>query len=259
MKLTRSMLTALACSALLTTPVFAADHGASVAKDKTDKTDKTIAGEPLSGAEPAPANFDAAKKAKQPDTKDAGTVKPGIVNGNPVVVLDPGHGGTDPGGVGNGLYEKNLTLDIALRSRSYMWANYPIWVYMTRETDTDVSLSGRTSYANSQNADFFVSYHINSYSDASPNGLETYYYPGASDGLSLATNLYNKLKGSYSTLRGVKSADYYVLHYTNMSAALGETGFISNASDATKLNDANFRQQLAVQYAQGMHVYWWGY
>ncbi|KEO81599.1 hypothetical protein EL26_19685 [Tumebacillus flagellatus] len=175
-----------------------------------------------------------------------------------MIALDAGHGGSDPGGVGNGLYEKNLTLDIANRTKSYITTNYPASVVMTRSSDVDVSLQSRCDIANNAGANFFVSMHINAFSDSTANGLETYYYPGSSNGLNLATDIYNKLKGSYSTLRGVKSADFYVLHYTNMPASLGETGFISNATDASKLNTTTFRQQLATQYAQGMHLYWWG-
>ena len=174
-------------------------------------------------------------------------------------MLDPGHGGSDPGAVGYGLQEKDITLDIALRTRAYIWANYPMWVYMTRESDVYKSLSERTSFANSQYADLFVSMHINSYSTTAAIGLETYGYPGAADSISLATHAYEKLKPSFSVWRGVKTADYYVLKYTNMTAMLGETGFISNPTDAGNLAKDTFRQQLAVQYAQGMHTYWWGY
>jgi N-acetylmuramoyl-L-alanine amidase len=247
MKIKRTLLAALAMTTLFAVPTFAATGTPAT-------SGATVANEPMASSAPAPAGFDPAqKKSAVHSTESIG------IEANPVIVLDPGHGGSDPGGVGNGLQEKDLTLDIANRTKSYMNANYPASVYMTRTSDVYVSLDGRTTYANNLGASFFTSMHINSFSDASPNGLETYYYPGAADGQSLATNIYNKLKGSYSTLRGIKSADFYVLHYTYMAAALGETGFISNATDAANLKSATFKQNLAVQYAQGMHVYWWGY
>ncbi|WP_110114739.1 N-acetylmuramoyl-L-alanine amidase [Bacillus sp. CGMCC 1.16541] len=217
-----------------------------------------IADEPMWNVAPPPENYDP-KLKEQLDQEDVKNKKGIRAAANPIIVLDPGHGGTDPGAVGNGIREKDIVLDIAKRSRDYIIANYPATVYMTRSTDTTLSLESRTAYANSVGANFFVSMHINSYSTSSPNGLETYHYYGSTNGSKLATSTYNKLKSSYSTLRGVKEAGFYVLKYTNMPATLGETGFISNSMDAANLANATFRQNLATQYAQGMHEYWWGF
>lgn len=245
LKMTKTLVATLVGAAMLTTPALAA---------KPTGTTTEIAPEAMASEAPAPANYDANLKASNEQINSIG-----IEVANPIIVVDPGHGGSDSGAVGNGLYEKNLTLDIANRTTSYIRANYPATVYQTRTSDVYVSLDARASYANSKGANFFVSQHINSYSTTSPNGLEVYHYTGSTSGNKLATSLYNKLKSSYSTLRGVKSAEFYVLKYTNMPAALGETGFISNPTDASKLGTTTFRQQLATQYAQGMHVYWWGY
>ena len=249
MKKFRTLALALTATAVLATPALAA---------KPSTTTTEIAPEAMVGDYPAPADFDPAKKAEVSASNQLKMNSIGI-EANPIIVLDPGHGGSDPGAVGNGLYEKNLTLDIANRTKAYMDANYPATTYMTRTSDTYLSLDQRTTYANNKGASFFVSMHINSYSTSTPSGLEVYHYPGVSDGQSLATNIYNKLKPSFGVLRGIKTAEFYVLKYTYMSAALGETGFISNASDASKLGSSTFRQQLAQQYAAGMHVYWWGY
>lgn len=249
MKMTRTLVAALVCTTMMAAPAMAAKTA--------PVTGPTIAPEAMATDAPAPANFDPA--AKEANDNKVMSVEGIGIEANPIIVIDPGHGGTDPGAVGNGLQEDNLTLDIANRARSYMTTNYPATVYQTRTTDTYVSLDARTSFANSRAANFFVSMHINSYSTSTPNGLETFSYPGSTNGARLATNIYDKLKASFGTLRGVKTADFYVLHYTNMPAALGETGFISNASDASKLSTTTFRQQLAQQYAAGMHVYWWGY
>lgn len=243
MKMAKTLVAALVCTTILSTPALAAkDNGQAL---------NAIAPEGLSTSEPAPANFDPSlKKANE------AIIMP---EANPIIVLDPGHGGSDPGAVGNGIRESDVVLDIATRSKNYIVANYPATVYMTRTADTTLTLGDRTTYANSKGANFFVSFHINSYTTSSPNGLETYYYPGSTNGQKLATDLYNKLKAHYSTLRGVKSADFYVLRNTNMPASLGETGFISNATDATNLKSSTFKQNLAVAYSQGMHVYWWGF
>ena len=77
--------------------------------------------------------------------------------GWPVIVLDPGHGGPDPGAVGQNLQEKHLVLDMALQVRSFL-SFYRAKVYLTRDDDTDVSLSERVGYANRLEADCFLYY-----------------------------------------------------------------------------------------------------
>jgi N-acetylmuramoyl-L-alanine amidase len=242
MKMSKALVATLVISTALTAPAFAAK----------DSSLSAIAPEARYTVEKAPANYDPALKVESESEMV-------VALANPIIVIDPGHGGADPGAVGNGLEEEDVTLDIANRTKSYMNANYPASVYMTRTSDTDVSLSERATYANNLGANFFVSMHINSYTTSTPNGLEVYHYPGSTNGQRLATNIYDKLKQHYSTLRGIKTAEFYVLKYTNMPAALGETGFISNPTDAANLKNSTFKQNLAVAYAQGMHVYWWGF
>jgi hypothetical protein len=133
--------------------------------------EREIADEPAWDSEPAPHNYDPQKREEA--DKRVFDKESFQLAANPVIVIDPGHGGDDPGAVGNGLKEKDLTLDIGLRAKNYIVANYPATVYMTRSSDTTVSLSSRTSFANAQNADFFVSMHINAATDASANGVET--------------------------------------------------------------------------------------
>ncbi|WP_223066021.1 N-acetylmuramoyl-L-alanine amidase family protein [Paenibacillus caui] len=242
MKTVKLLLTALICSSLAVTPAFA---------------EKEIAKEPMWDSAPAPKNYDPnKKKAVEAKGLDRNVY---ALAANPIIVIDPGHGGTDPGALGNGLREKDLTLDIGLRAKNYIVANYPATVYMTRSSDTTTSLSYRASYANSVSADFFVSMHINAADASSANGVETYNYPGSSTSLHLATETYNQLKNSFANDRGVKAAEFYVLKYTNMPASLGETGFITNAGDASNLAQSSFRQTLANEYAVGMHRYWWGF
>src|SRR5688572_10832111 len=80
----------------------------------------------------------------------------------PRVYIDPGHGGTDSGAVGNGLQEKTVTLNIALQTRNQLLARYPsVLVRMSRTTDITRSLSWRTNDANAWGATIFVSIHIN--------------------------------------------------------------------------------------------------
>lgn len=244
MKMAKTLVAAMALSMVFTASADAAKPA----------TTTEIAPEAMGDAAPAPANYDPTLKAQN---DASGNISVDVAN--PIVVLDPGHGGTDPGAVGNGLREADLTLDIANRTYSYMTTNYPATVYRTRTADTTVSLDARTSYANSKGANFFTSMHINSYSSSTANGVETYSYPGSTSGASLASKVHAKYAGYFSSNRGLKTAEFYVLKYTNMPAILGETGFISNPTDAGKLATTTFRQNLAVAYSQGMHVYWWGY
>ena len=90
------------------------------------------------------------------------------------IFIDPGHGGSDPGAVGFGLQEKNLTLDIANRVRDILMSEYEnVCIKMSRTSDVFVSLSSRTNAANKWGADFYLSIHINS---GGGTGFETYRY-----------------------------------------------------------------------------------
>ncbi|MCX8031057.1 MAG: N-acetylmuramoyl-L-alanine amidase [Thermodesulfovibrionales bacterium] len=92
------------------------------------------------------------------------------------IVLDPGHGGHDPGAVGyNGLFEKDVVLDIALKVKEIMNKNYPNFqVILTRETDIFIPLQKRTEIANKANADLFISIHANASYNRLAQGIETY-------------------------------------------------------------------------------------
>jgi N-acetylmuramoyl-L-alanine amidase len=105
------------------------------------------------------------EKAKGPDDV---TVKKRIV-------IDPGHGGHDPGAVGlHGLYEKDVVLDIALKLRDVLLKNPFYEVFLTRETDVYVPLEERTAIANKKNADLFISIHANASPQRKAKGIETY-------------------------------------------------------------------------------------
>lgn len=92
------------------------------------------------------------------------------------IVIDPGHGGHDPGAVGpSGLYEKDVVLDIALRARNILKREYPHYeVVLTRETDVFIPLPRRAALANRMNADFFLSIHANASPNRQARGIETY-------------------------------------------------------------------------------------
>ncbi|MFY1687831.1 N-acetylmuramoyl-L-alanine amidase family protein [Plantactinospora sp. WMMB782] len=176
----------------------------------------------------------------------------------PKIYLDPGHGGTDPGAVGNGLQEKALTLDIALRTRTVLQSNWDVSIRMSRTTDITRSLSYRSSDANSWGANIFVSIHINA---GGGTGFESYVYPVTSTAtLRLQDDVHAAVLSSARTVgsvtdRGQKTANFQVLRETAMSAVLTENLFIDRAADAALLARADFRQALAVGHARGIARY----
>jgi N-acetylmuramoyl-L-alanine amidase len=98
------------------------------------------------------------------------------------VVLDPGHGGDDPGAVGvRGVIEKELTLDVAKRVEAILSSSYGIRVVLTRRDDSFTPLARRTAYANRREADVFVSLHVNATPSHQLSGLETYYLDNTDD------------------------------------------------------------------------------
>lgn len=108
-------------------------------------------------------------------------------NGLGRIVLDPGHGGKDPGAIGlSGLREKRVALDISLRTRRVLKRILPgNRVYLTRTTDKYISLPYRTSFANEHDADVFISIHANSAHSRRIHGIETYLLSEASSGRAL--------------------------------------------------------------------------
>jgi N-acetylmuramoyl-L-alanine amidase len=96
------------------------------------------------------------------------------------IVIDPGHGGRDPGTIAKGLSEASLTLDVALRLEKLLQKELGIEVVLTRRTDVYIPLEERTAIANRQNADLFLSIHANSSRNTSAKGIETYFLSFAS-------------------------------------------------------------------------------
>ncbi|MEV6967795.1 N-acetylmuramoyl-L-alanine amidase [Hamadaea sp. NPDC051192] len=173
----------------------------------------------------------------------------------PKIYLDPGHGGTDGGAAANGLVEKNITLDIALRTRTILLNNWSVSVRMSRTTDITRSLTYRTDDANAWGANLFVSIHINS---GGGTGFESYVYPGVgSRTLNLqddvhAAVLTNVRDIGSVTDRGQKQANFHVLRETAMSAVLTENMFIDTSHDAALLARDDFRQAAARGHARGI-------
>ncbi|WP_199426784.1 N-acetylmuramoyl-L-alanine amidase family protein [Thermaerobacillus caldiproteolyticus] len=170
------------------------------------------------------------------------------------IFIDPGHGGSDPGTVGNGLIEKDLTLSIALEIRNILQSEYEnVSLRLSRTNDTTVSLSERTNMANRWGADFYLSIHINA---GRGTGYEDYIYAGLPDSSTTAKiqDIIHpevvQATGFYD--RGQKKADFYVLRETVMPALLTENGFIDRPEDAARLKDPAFIQKIARGHVNGL-------
>ena len=183
---------------------------------------------------------------------------PTVQKGKYKVVIDPGHGGPDPGAVGiSGLRETEVVLDVSLQV-SELLAQKGVKVLMTRRNEIDLDLPPRVAKANNSRATAFVSIHANASRGKrrDVNGLETFYYAGYR-GRNLAQNIQEQIVkvSPGSPDRGVRRGRYFVIRRTNMPAALVEIGFVTGRIDSRKLKQADHRQRLAFAIAKGILNY----
>ncbi len=195
-----------------------------------------------------------------------------------VVVLDPGHGGQDSGAMCGTVLEKDLTLDVALRTAQLLRAA-GFKTVLTRTDDRYLSLAERAAVANREKDSLFVSIHFNDGERAAASGVETYFAerqaesgPGIFAWLSflqpaepspllaksesLARFLQAALvERTQAVNRGIKSEQFYVIAHVRHPAALVEGGFITNPADVLKLGTAEYRQQIASAISEGIHRY----
>lgn len=185
--------------------------------------------------------------------------KPSVSSGA-VIVLDAGHGGTDPGAVSGSLYEKTVVLDVTKRAEAYLRSKYDYQVRLTRSTDVYLTLDQRVQIAKNLRGDLFVSFHTNAATSSAAKGIETFYSSSSAHSARsrvLATNIQSNLVSSMSgmTNRGVKTANYYVIRYNTMPSALVELGFISSPQDIIHLRSDASRQRMAEAVAEGIAQY----
>jgi N-acetylmuramoyl-L-alanine amidase len=174
--------------------------------------------------------------------------------GRGVVVIDPGHGGRDVGAVGNGIYEKNVVLPIALQlGRALQQLGYSV-VY-TRTNDVELDLEPRVQMADNVKGDVFVSIHANSLATraAEVSGIETYHSRGSTLGQQLASAVHQQIIAATGAVdRGVRGSGFYVVRNTSMPAILVETGFVTNPQEAAKLNNPAYQENIAAAIARGV-------
>lgn len=174
-----------------------------------------------------------------------------------IVVLDPGHGGGDPGAVGNGLQEKDINLAVVQQVQRRLKARFVVEVLTTRDRDVNVSLDRRARIANINNADLFCSIHVNSSDKPLATGFESYvYYEVPEKTKVFRSYIHSFVADCFARYglpdRGKKTGGFAVLRWTKMPAVLLECGFISNSGDASLLADEEFRYNLGDAVACGV-------
>ncbi|TAH67731.1 MAG: N-acetylmuramoyl-L-alanine amidase [Anaerolineaceae bacterium] len=176
-----------------------------------------------------------------------------------IIVIDPGHGGRDPGKVGvNGVLEKDINLAIALRLRDLLEQN-DFHVIMTRTEDEGLysesdsnkkrtDLNNRIEIINSSDAVFAVSIHQNSFRQENVKGAQVFYHTQSEQGMILATTLQEQLKETIKDKnhRKAKSnSSYYMLKHTTCPLVIVECGYLSNYSEAELLLDEEYQEKMA--------------
>ncbi len=197
------------------------------------------------------------------------------------IVIDPGHGGKDPGCTNKnlGLVEKKLTLDTAQRLKKELQRR-GYRVYLTRETDKTLPNAHRSAFANKKNADLFICLHYNSVNARSVKGIETYAFTpqnqpstarsklSSSDRRSYSGNIndaWNVLSGFYvqrqliknmrSTDRGLKRARFSMMTGLKCPGLLIEGGFFSHYEEAKQIKQSSHRNRLAATIMEGVVAY----
>ncbi len=175
------------------------------------------------------------------------------------IVIDPGHGGSDPGARGySGYLEKTFNLSVG-RKLAFLLREAGAEVVMTRSGDQTVSNVHRVEVANSAQGDLFISIHANAFFNIESNGIETLYHNGGDnsvDSLFLANQLQSNLvKAIGLRNRGVKNGSYYVLTRVNMPSALVEIGFLTNPAEEELLKQEETQDKVAEALFEGIKEY----
>lgn len=187
----------------------------------------------------------------------------GTAIGQPVIIIDPGHGGEDGGAVGvNGIVEKDLNLSLSLILRDLFAAN-GFRVVMTREEDVSIHDSGVTGTRRQKTSDLhnrlaiteqypgavFISVHMNKFGDSRQNGAQVFYGPRNEGSKELAEtvqrNVVAMLQPDNKRLCKQGEKNLYLIFEAKCPAILVECGFLSNPEEAGRLADEEYQSQLA--------------
>lgn len=182
-----------------------------------------------------------------------------------IIILDAGHGGKDPGALGNGYTEAQATLAISKYAKKYFDAS-PFQLKMTRtEPNQFYELYERVDFAHREKGSLFVSVHINSFSNPSANGIETYYHSSKpkseteKESKAMASYLQDRAIEAWAKVgnRGVKSQGFYVIRMTAMPSTLLEAGFISNPENLKKISSPEWQEKMGRAVYLGVLDYYY--
>ena len=189
------------------------------------------------------------------------TPKPRVVGR---VCVDAGHGGKDPGASSRwGLVEKDVVLSTAVLLAGELKAR-GFDARLTRESDVFIELEDRPAVASRHGCDLFVAVHANAMRDASYRGLEIFYWYGPwsaaspaarREGVELAGAIRRACEREGLSVRNMRGADYKVLRYSRVPAALVEIGFLTNRADELALRTTAYRRRVAKAIADGIDAY----
>lgn len=179
---------------------------------------------------------------------------------NRVIILDPGHGGKDPGTVKGSVSEKSITLKVSTQVKQLL-ENAGAKVYMTRTGDTYPSLQDRVDFTQANYGEIFVSVHVNSAANSSAQGTETYYAISTGDmyqeDIDLATFVNNQIVNNLNMKnRGVKQEQYYVIRNMVIPSILVELGFLTNTEDHNKMTNDQYVNLFAESIYNGILQYY---
>lgn len=179
---------------------------------------------------------------------------------NKLIVIDPGHGGEDPGAMGTtGVHEKDIVLSVSKKLAAIL-REAGAEAVLTRDSDRELSdpsvsdlytakiqdLSRRVDLANNRGADVFISIHVNSFPDPREDGAQTFYQPGSQESKKLGTAVQNELNRFLANPgREAKPVDYFANRMTKMPSTIVEIGFITNPKEEKLMLDQYYQGKVA--------------
>jgi len=199
----------------------------------------------------------AGRDGRPPALPSVAQVPMPATRGRGVVLIDPGHGGRDPGAVANSVREKDVVLSVGLRAGQLLQQMGYTVVY-SRTDDREVELAPRVQLAEQVRADVFVSVHANAVDPrmSQVNGIETFHAASSAAGRRLAEFIQREaLAATGANDRRVKTARFYVVTRTSMPSVLLETGFVTNPQEARNLSNPAYQDRLATAIARGVAGY----
>ncbi len=178
------------------------------------------------------------------------------------IFVDAGHGGPDPGAVGNGVTEQAVNLNVARELARLLYeGGYEVMQYRTTRDENVLSnknadLRNRANMANNWGADYFVSIHTNSSLNPAANGFEAYVYRLGGEAEALAQSIVSQVVSQLGSKdNGVRQANFAVLRRTRMPATLLELGYLTNPTEALNLNSPAWQRAVARAIYDGIYNY----